>query len=168
VSDPIAIHIAGLGPGAPGHLTGEARELLASGMPVILRTRHHPVVAAVPGLADARDCDDLYASGQTFEGVYEAVAERVLLAASTGPVVYAVPGHPLVAEQSVVRLLALARERGVATRTYAAMSYVDVAATALAMDLGVVQLCDALDLRIDTLEAALISQPVRPRHGDLA
>jgi len=151
------VHIVGLGPGAPGHLTGEARELLASGLPVILRTRHHPVVAPWQK-AGAQDCDDLYASGGSFEAVYEAAAGRVLEAASTGPVVYAVPGHPLMAEQSVVRLLALARERGVGARVYPAVSYVDVSASALGLDLGTVQLCDALDLRIDTWRPALISQ----------
>jgi len=158
VTDAIAVHIVGLGPGAPGHLTGETRELLGSGMPVILRTRHHPVVAALPELAGARDCDDLYTSEGSFEAVYEAAAGRVLEAATGGPVVYAVPGHPLMAEQSVVRLLALARERGVSTRVYPSVSYVEVSASALGLDLGTVQLCDALDLRIDTWRPALISQ----------
>lgn len=152
------VHIVGLGPGAPGHLTEETRALLASVMPVILRTRHHPVVGALPGLAGARDCDDLYASGGSFEAVYEAAAGRVLEAAHTGPVVYAVPGHPLVAERSVVRLLALAAEQSVGARAYPAVSYVDVAASSLGVDMGGVQLCDALDLRIDTWRTALISQ----------
>jgi tetrapyrrole methylase family protein/MazG family protein len=158
VTHATVVHIVGLGPGAPGHLTEETRALLASGLPVILRTRHHPVVGALPELAKARDCDDLYASGGSFEAVYEAAAGRVLEAASSGPVVYAVPGHPLMAEQSVVRLLALARERGVGARVYAAVSYVDISAAALGLDLGTVQLCDALDLRIDTWRPALISQ----------
>lgn len=158
MTEPVLVHVIGLGPGAPGQLTGEAHELLASGMPVILRTRHHPVVAALPELAAARDCDDLYAGTETFAEVYEAVAERVLTAAATGSVVYAVPGHPLMAERSVERLLALARERGVPARVYPAVSYVDVAGIALGLDLGTVQLCDALDLRIDTWRPALISQ----------
>ncbi|MCC7089677.1 MAG: MazG family protein, partial [Dehalococcoidia bacterium] len=82
MTDAPVVHIVGLGPGAPGHLTGEARELLASGLPVILRTRHHPVVGALAELSGAQDCDDLYASGGSFEAVYEAAAGRVLEAAS--------------------------------------------------------------------------------------
>ncbi len=153
-----AVHIVGLGPGAPGQLTAETRGLLDSGLPVILRTRHHPVVAALPGLAGAQDCDDLYAGGASFEAVYEAAAERVLAAGGREGVIYAVPGHPLLAERSVVRLLALARERGIRARVYPAVSYVDVAASALGVDLGTIQLCDALDPRIDTWRPALISQ----------
>ncbi|HMO97268.1 MAG TPA: MazG nucleotide pyrophosphohydrolase domain-containing protein, partial [Tepidiformaceae bacterium] len=150
------IHIVGLGPGAPGHLTVATRDLIARGLPLILRTRHHPTVA---GLAGAfTDCDDLYAGAESFDHVYEAVAARVLEAAESGEVVYAVPGHPLVAERSVTYLLAEALARGIAVEVYPAVSYLDVAAVALRADMGGVQLCDALDLRIDTWRPALISQ----------
>jgi tetrapyrrole methylase family protein/MazG family protein len=152
------IHIAGLGPGSPAHLTTETRELLAAGHPIILRTRHHPVVGALAELAGATDCDDLYARGADFEMVYAAMARRVLDAARVSPVVFAVPGHPLIAEESVVRLLALAKTEGVPARAYPAVSYADVAAVALVRDLATIQLCDALDLRIDTWRPALISQ----------
>lgn len=158
MSGQVAIHIAGLGPGSPSHLTAGVRELLASGMPVILRTRHHPVVAAIPELAGARDCDDLYAAGDSFDGVYLAAAERVLAAAASQPVIYAVPGHPLMAERSVTKLMAMADERGHPVRVYPGVSFVDVAAAALGLDLGTVQLCDGLELRIDTWRPALISQ----------
>ena len=152
------IHIAGLGPGSAAHVTSETRELLTAGHPVILRTRHHPVVSALAALAGATDCDDLYVRGTNFEAVYNAMARRVLDAAHVSPVVFAVPGHPLIAEESVVRLLALARAEGVPARVYPAVSYADVAAVALERDLGTIQLCDALDLRIDTWRPALISQ----------
>jgi len=152
------IHIAGLGPGSAAHVTSETRELLTAGHPVILRTRHHPVVSALAALAGATDCDDLYVRGTNFEAVYNAMARRVLDAAQVSPVVFAVPGHPLIAEESVVRLLALARAEGVPARVYPAVSYADVAAVALERDLGTIQLCDALDLRIDTWRPALISQ----------
>lgn len=152
------IHIAGLGPGSPAHLTTETRELLTAGHPIILRTRHHPVVGALAELAGATDCDDLYARGADFEMVYAAMARRVLDAARVSPVVFAVPGHPLIAEESVVRLLALAKTEGVPARAYPAVSYADVAAVALGRDLATIQLCDALDLRIDTWRPALISQ----------
>ncbi len=152
------IHIAGLGPGSAAHVTSETRALLAAGLPIILRTRHHPVVSALAELAGATDCDDLYVRGTNFEAVYNAMARRVLDAAQVSPVVFAVPGHPLIAEESVVRLLALARAEGVPARVYPAVSYADVAAVALERDLGTIQLCDALDLRIDTWRPALISQ----------
>ncbi len=152
------IHVVGLGPGAPEQLTLQVAGLLNSGLPVILRTKHHPTVAAITIAGQVRDCDDLYASGASFDDVYATAAERVLEAAAAGEVIYAVPGHPLVAERSVARLLELAKERDVAYRVYPAISFVDLAAIALGHDLESVQLCDGLDLRIDTWRPALICQ----------
>lgn len=152
------LHIAGLGPGSPDLLTLETRRLLESGIRVILRTRHHPTVEGLAGGAAFEDCDDLYRGGQDFETVYAAIAGRVLEAARDGDVVYAVPGHPLVAEATVERLVSAARAEGITYRVYAAVSFADVAASALGVDFARVQLCDALDLRIDAQRAALISQ----------
>jgi tetrapyrrole methylase family protein/MazG family protein len=154
------IDIVGLGPGDASLLTGETRDLLESGAPVILRTRRHPTVAAL-GERGGRfeDCDDLYRDGASFDEVYAAIVERVIAAAKTsGEVIYAVPGHPLVAERTITALLEQAKERGIETRVHAAVSYMDVAAVALQRDLGNVQLCDALDLRLDCQRPALISQ----------
>jgi len=157
-NSPGTIHVAGLGPGDAGLLTVEVRELLESGMPVILRTRHHPTVAALPNAGGFRDCDDLYRAAGSFDDVYAAAAARVLEAAREGDVVYAVPGHPLMSERSVEALLAAARETGAETVIHAGVSFADAAAVALRMDLGTVQLCDALDLRLDTQRAALVGQ----------
>ena len=153
------LHIVGLGPGAAGLVTGETLDLLRSGIPVILRTRRHPTVSELDpdGLWTA--CDDLYQGGAGFEEIYEGIAQRVTTAAlAGGNVVYAVPGHPLVAERTVTRLLAEAELSGGSVRVYPAVSFADVAAAALRIDLSTVQLCDALEQRIDCQRAALISQ----------
>jgi tetrapyrrole methylase family protein / MazG family protein len=154
------LHVVGLGPGKMDLLTSETRELVQR-LPVLLRTRHHPTVAELfAGRADdVWDCDDLYATGLAFEAVYPAIAERALSSAEAGAeTVFAVPGHPLMAERSVQAILAGANERGVIVRVYAAVSYADVAAVELGLDMGVLQLCDALELRIDAQRPALISQ----------
>jgi tetrapyrrole methylase family protein/MazG family protein len=158
VGPEVRLHIAGLGPGAPDLLTTGVRELIASGLPVVLRTRHHPTVAAIAFAGPVSDCDDLYGSGGSFEEVYRAVAERVVRAAERGPVVFAVPGHPLVAEQSVTATLALAAERGVCARVYAGVSFVDVALVALGLDGVGLQVCDAFGARVDTWRPALFGQ----------
>ena len=152
------IQIVGLGPGSRELLTREAEGLLASGLPVILRTRHHPTVEAVSFGGPVEDCDDLYERGQAFEEVYALVAERVVSAGMRGPVVYAVPGHPLVAERSVLAVLALAEERGISTRVVAGVSFVDVALTVLRIDGANLQVCDALDPRVDTWRPAIFGQ----------
>jgi tetrapyrrole methylase family protein/MazG family protein len=154
----MTILIAGLGPGRSALLTTETRALFDSGLPVLLRTRHHPTVAELDAAARWPSCDDLYESSGSFEAVYAGVVERVLARSGGGDLVYAVPGNPLIAERTVEGVLAAARSQGVPTRVYPAVSYVDAAAAALGQDLGAVQLCDALDLRIDARRPALISQ----------
>lgn len=154
----MTLHIAGLGPGAASLLTVAVRDLLASGLPVLLRTRHHPTVAELDPSGAWAACDDSYQRGLTFEDAYAAVVERVLAFAAEGDGIYAVPGHPLVAEATVARVVALARERGIAFRVHPGISFADVAAAALGVDFERVQLCDALALRIDAQRPALISQ----------
>ena len=153
------ITVVGLGPGSATLLTVATREILLSAETVILRTRHHPTVAELRPLSDRwADCDELYQQYAAFDEVYGTVVSRVLAAAESGPVVFAVPGHPLVAERSVTLLLESAGARGEAVRVLPAVSFADVAATALGFDFANVQLCDAMDLRIDAQRPALISQ----------
>ncbi len=154
----MTIHILGLGPSDASLLTVAAKDLLSSAIPVILRTRHHPVVADIDPEGAMASCDDLYTAGESFDTVYERICDRILDTAQRGDVIYAVPGHPLVAEQSVDLLLRRTGEAGIETRLLSGLSYVDVAATALRRDLGGIQLCDALDLRIDSWRPALIAQ----------
>lgn len=158
MTDGARLDIVGLGPGAADLITAGTLRLLESGAAVILRTRHHPTVAELPALRGAVDCDDLYQGQASFEAVYAAVVERVLGAARAGSVVYAVPGHPLVAEQTVTLLVSAAADEGIAVRIHPAVSYADVAATALGLDLANMQFCDALELRIDAQRPALITQ----------
>src|SRR5262249_55554715 len=63
-------------------------------------------------------------------------------------VLYAVPGHPLIAEATTRRLLALARERGIEARVVAGLSFVEPVCAALGLDPleHGLQLLDALDL----------------------
>lgn len=159
--DSVRIHIAGLGPGSAGLVTVEVRELLASGLPVILRTRHHPTVSELTFGGAVSDCDDLYSRAEDFATAYRGAAERVIAAARQGEVVYAVPGHPLVAERSVQEVLARAKDEGLAARVYPGVSFVDAALAALGVDGGNLQVCDALDLRLDTWRPALIGQVYR-------
>ncbi len=152
----IRIHVVGLGPGDPRHVTVETRELLNSGLPVILRTRHHPSAAELA--PDAEDCDDLYRAGASFEDVYLSVVRRVARTGRGGPVVFAVPGSPWFAERTVGALVSAATESNVPLRVYPAVSFLDVAASRLGLDMGNIQVCDATDLRIDSQRPALIHQ----------
>ncbi len=154
----MTLHVVGLGPGAASQLTAEVRQLLDSGTAVILRTRHHPTADEVDPQHRLGDCDDLYSAAGSFDRVYQAIVERVVAAAQEGDIIYAVPGHPLVAERSVAMLLDEAARLAIEVIIHPGLSYVDLAAVALRRDLAGIQLCDSLDLQIDTQRAALISQ----------
>lgn len=152
------ITIVGLGPAGPELLTPQSAAVLEGASQVVVRTRHHPAVDALDPSGKWSDCDDLYAAAGEFGAVYDGIARRVLALAAERDVVYAVPGNPLVAERSVVRLLEVAREANVGTRILPALSFFDLAVTALGIEGGTLQLCDALDLRIDAQRPALIHQ----------
>lgn len=152
------IVIVGLGPGAPELLTQEAWSVIEATGELWLRTVHHPTVAALPACPQCRSFDDLYESAQSFTEVYHAIAEEVLrLGRRSEGVVYAVPGHPLVGEATVQRVLAQAREEGLPVRIVAGLSFVEPTLTLLGLDaLEGLQVCDAIEL------AALDHPPLNP------
>ena len=150
--------ILGLGPGAPVHLTLEAREVLAGAREVHLRTRRHPVVASLGEGLDLHSFDDLYDRSDSFEAVYEEIARQVLeLARRDVGVVYAVPGHPLVGEESVRRILATAREAGQPVRVVAGLSFLEPALVALGLD--------PLESGLQVLDATAVASERGPFAG---
>ncbi|HWQ14249.1 MAG TPA: nucleoside triphosphate pyrophosphohydrolase [Roseiflexaceae bacterium] len=146
---PPGITVLGLGPGDASLLTRAAWEALGAARTLYLRTARHPTVAALPAHLELRSFDALYEQAAGFEEIYDHIAQELVARAASGePVLYAVPGHPLVAEATTRRLLALARERGVATRIIPGLSFVEPTCELLGLDpleRGL-QLLDALDL----------------------
>jgi tetrapyrrole methylase family protein/MazG family protein len=144
-----AITILGLGPGDAALLTRAAWELLQTTQVLYLRTAIHPTVAALPPSIELRSFDALYEAADDFGAIYERIAAELVERARQGEaVVYAVPGHPLVAEATTRRLLALAREYAIPTRIVDGLSFVEPVCSALELDPleHGLQLIDALDL----------------------
>src|SRR5437867_7116809 len=96
------ITIAGLGPAGLSLLSASTVALLESAPALILRTERHPAAEELRmrGVEFAA-LDALYEQAAGFEELYPRLAQAVLEAAQAGPVVYAVPGHPLLGEESV-------------------------------------------------------------------
>jgi tetrapyrrole methylase family protein/MazG family protein len=142
------ITIVGLGPGNPAHLTREAWEALTSAAEIYLRTARHPTLAGLPAALTCHSFDEIYETAADFAQVYEVIAERVLeQGARPEGVVYAVPGHPSVAEASVSLIRARAPERGLGVRIVPGLSFVEPALEAVGVDaLPTLQIADALDL----------------------
>ncbi|HEV2235065.1 MAG TPA: SAM-dependent methyltransferase, partial [Ktedonobacterales bacterium] len=137
---PAGITVVGLGPGRWEDLTIAARDTLAGAARVLCRTTRHPTVdelrARHPQVAiDAFDA--LYDGAQSFDTLYDTMVERLLALAGepgTPALVYAVPGHPLIGEESVRRLRTRAGERGIPVRIVAGMSFVEPVCATLGID----------------------------------
>lgn len=125
------IYLVGLGPGSAEALPPRAFSLLTGSLPVFVRTERHPVLQSEP-LATALRAkevtalDDEYEAGASFSETYDAIVARVLRAHTAfGELVYAVPGHPLVGETTIARLLDETKRLGIPTRVVGAPSFVD-------------------------------------------
>ncbi len=102
---PPTVHMVGLGPGSADLLTLRSWEVLASGLPMRIRD---------PGFEAAQT---VLARGFDFEEVEEADPEAIAAsviswAREVGACVYAMPGHPLQAPETVP-ILSRARAQGV-------------------------------------------------------
>src|SRR2546421_8852224 len=123
------ITILGLGPGSISDLTLQAYNFLEeaahNGQTVYFRTVIHPTVDAlkqdIPDLQIA-SFDQLYDESADWGTLYQQIAEKVCALVAQQPVIYAVPGHPLIGESSVQLILQLARQRGLRTTVVAALS----------------------------------------------
>jgi tetrapyrrole methylase family protein/MazG family protein len=155
------IIVVGLGPGRWDDLTLEAQAVFARASLVICRTLRHPTVVALrrqqPTLV-IESFDALYESAESFAELYPRMVEQLFARAAAlpegEPLVYAVPGHPLIAEESVRVLRLRARERGVAVRIVAGLSFIEPVCAALDLD--------PLERDLQLLDATLLADIPAP------
>ncbi|ACX53148.1 MazG family protein [Ammonifex degensii KC4] len=142
------IVICGLGPGSWDALPLGVLARLRRGGLIFLRTEKHPLVPRLreEGISFT-SFDSFYEEEESFPTVYRRIAETLLEAAKReGEVVYAVPGHPLVAEEPSRLLLKHAPKQGVELEILPAPSFLDALLVTLNLspDEGLMVL-DALD-----------------------
>jgi tetrapyrrole methylase family protein/MazG family protein len=142
------ITILGLGPGSPEQLTLETWQILQQTEEVYLRTSQHPTVAGLPEGLRVCSFDHFYEEEKDFSRVYERIVARVLeLGKRPQGVLYAVPGHPFVAEATGPEIVRQAEEHGIPVRIIEAVSFLEPSFTALRIDpLPQTTLLDALEL----------------------
>jgi tetrapyrrole methylase family protein / MazG family protein len=129
------IEILGLGAGDLEQLpVGVYKKLLKSNS-LFLRTKEHPVVSELEkeGLRYT-SFDSIYEKHDQFEEVYEEIVETLLQKAESETIVYAVPGHPLVAERAVQLLLAYGPTRDIEISIGGGQSFIDALFTSLKID----------------------------------
>jgi tetrapyrrole methylase family protein/MazG family protein len=151
----MTLTIVGLGPGHIDDLTRRAWRIIEAAPEIYVRTAEHPCVPHLPALVHS--FDDVYETIPDFAAVYAEIASRVLALARQGDVVYAVPGDPLVAESTVIRLLAAAKAESIPVEVVSGISFVEPALALLGIDaLDGLQLLDAISL------AAMHHPPINP------
>lgn len=142
------ITLLGLGPGDASLLTRQAWQVLENSSDVYLRTSQHPTVAGFPASLTVHTFDDLYDSLPTFNDVYAHIIEQVLeLGRHQQGVVYAVPGHPFVAEATCPEIARRARLEGLPVQVIEGLSFIEPTLTALGVDpLPKLSIIDAIEL----------------------
>jgi len=142
------ITIVGLGPGGKEHLTLAIYEAMKRHNNIYLRTEKHPVVSYLKeeGI-NFKTFDYAYDKYDGFGEVYQHIAQSVLEEAKKSDILYAVPGHPFVAENTVQLIVEGCRAQGIEKEVYPAMSFIDAMFMALEIDpVDGFQLIDGLQL----------------------
>ncbi|EGA88202.1 hypothetical protein GPDM_16536 [Planococcus donghaensis MPA1U2] len=100
------IHIIGLGAGDLDQLPLGVYKKLKAATNLYVRTEDHPVLTelAEEGVVFT-SFDEVYEKHDSFSPVYAEIAETLIGLSDKQSVIYAVPGHPLVAEQTVQNLI---------------------------------------------------------------
>ncbi len=158
------IKIVGLGPGSVGDLTLKTLDIMKNSKKVYLRTFKHPNVEYLKENGIVFETfDHLYDSADNFDNLYVDIAKIV---SSEEDVVYAVPGHPLVAEKSVEHIINICNKTGKEYEMITALSFIDAVISAVKIDpVGGLKIIDGLQLDIqepDTSVSNIITQVYSP------
>ncbi|MFE4132191.1 nucleoside triphosphate pyrophosphohydrolase [Peribacillus sp. YIM B13482] len=147
------ITIIGLGAGDLDQLPLGIYKKLTQTEQCFVRTIDHPVIGDLKreGI-NFTAFDEIYEKHDQFEAVYEEIAETLLQEASSRSVLYAVPGHPMVAEKTVQLLLEKGPSLGIAIKLEGGQSFLDPLFQAVQIDpIEGFQLLDGTDLSPDDL-----------------
>ncbi|WP_342513940.1 nucleoside triphosphate pyrophosphohydrolase [Sporosarcina sp. FSL K6-1522] len=143
--------IIGLGAGDLDQLAlGTYRQLKAANF-IIARTDQHPAIEELRAEGvTITSFDAIYEKHDAFQQVYEEIVEELVRMCAEHPVTYVVPGHPLVAEQTV-QLLVEKERAGLVNLTIAGgNSFLDPIFAALRIDpIEGFQLLDGTDMHRD-------------------
>lgn len=148
------INILGLGAGDLEQLPLGVYRSLKNATLLFLRTREHPVVRELEkeGI-EFTSFDSIYEKHEQFQEVYEEICAYLLETSIHKEVTYAVPGHPLVAEQTVQLLLERASEQGIEIQIGGGQSFLDALFQALKIDpIEGFQLLDGTNLKKEEIE----------------
>ncbi|MGL5378806.1 nucleoside triphosphate pyrophosphohydrolase [Clostridium sp.] len=162
------IKIIGLGPGAPEALTIGTIKALEESKNIYFRTEKHPTVDYLESkISGFKTYDHFYEEGSSFDEVYENIAQDIIKKyKDTEELIYAVPGHPLVAEKSVFNLIELCEQNNIEYKLLPAVSFVDAMMDSLKIDpIEGLKIIDAFDMKNQVLDkriGTIITQVYNP------
>lgn len=162
------IKIVGLGPGAKEALTIGTISELENNKNVFLRTEKHPTVDYLKEKnIKFNTYDSIYESMQSFDEVYSNIANDLIKKHhELGELIYAVPGHPLVAEKSVFNLIELCKKYNIKYKVIPAVSFIDAMMESLMIDpIEGLKVIDAFDINNQVLDkriGTIITQVYNP------
>ncbi|MFD0717135.1 nucleoside triphosphate pyrophosphohydrolase [Paenibacillus sp. GCM10027626] len=163
-----AITIVGLGSGEADQLTLGVWRLLQNASERYVRTANHPMMKLfAEHQLTYTSFDYIYEQMESFPDVYEAIAVSLMErakasgqesapAAENQPVIYAVPGHPMVAERTVQLLRERCPQEGIELTVVGGESFLDQAFIRLGFDpIEGFQLLDGAELKPSLLRPEL-------------
>ncbi|HWL12843.1 MAG TPA: nucleoside triphosphate pyrophosphohydrolase [Ureibacillus sp.] len=127
--------VIGLGAAELSQLQMGIYKKLKSAQKIYVRTMDHPVISELQeeGIV-FESFDAIYEKHDTFQPVYEEITARLIEKVQTEPVMYAVPGHPLVAEQTIQLLIKAENEGEIDLKIEGGQSFLDPIFGALKID----------------------------------
>jgi tetrapyrrole methylase family protein/MazG family protein len=147
------ITIVGLGAGDLNQMPFGVYQLITNTEHLFLRTKDHPIIKELNSEISFEAFDSIYEENEDFSDVYRKITETLLEKAADVNIVYAVPGHPLVAEKTVQLLLTEGREKGYTIVVQGGQSFLDSTFQALEIDpIEGFQLVDALTFKSEQLQ----------------
>ncbi|MDZ7542949.1 nucleotide pyrophosphohydrolase, partial [Clostridium perfringens] len=135
---------------------------------IYFRTEKHPTVDYLKGkIKEFKTYDNYYEISDSFDEVYENIAKDIVSKyLDTKEMIYAVPGHPLVAEKSVFNLINLCEEKGIEYTILPAVSFIDAMMDVLKIDpIEGLKVIDAFDMKNQILDkriGTIITQVYNP------
>lgn len=129
------ITVLGLGAGDLEQLPLGVYKTLLKAQRLYVRTAEHPVLQELKDEGISYESfDAVYEKHDAFEAVYKEIVETLITLSQSGPLFYAVPGHPLVAEQTVQWLVDAEKEGRIQLEIVGGQSFLDPIFNALRID----------------------------------
>ncbi len=149
------IKILGLGPGSEEYLTFGAVQELEKNQKIFLRTEKNPVVEFLKRKnIEYSTYDSFYEENGNFDDIFKNISDDLIKKYETyEDIVYAVPGHPLIGEKSVVNLIKTCKENNVEYKIIPSTSFIDLLMEKLYLDpTEGLKIIDAFDIKNQILD----------------